>query len=152
MARGEAGENGVAAMEMTKWFDTNYHYIVPEFSKDQDFFLADETLLEQVEEASKLGHRVKAVLPGPLTFLLLGKCSDQEFDRLDLLGKLLPAYVELIEKISAKCEWIQFDEPVLALDLEESTCKLFNPVYRTLKEAAADIKIWSPLIRRSWNT
>ncbi|MFW5501236.1 MULTISPECIES: 5-methyltetrahydropteroyltriglutamate--homocysteine S-methyltransferase [unclassified Maridesulfovibrio] len=141
MARGEAGENGVAAMEMTKWFDTNYHYIVPEFSKDQDFFLADETLLGQVEEASKLGHRVKAVLPGPLTFLLLGKCSDQEFDRLDLLEKLLPAYAELIEKLSAKCEWIQFDEPVLALDLEESTRKLFNPVYRTLKEAASDTKI-----------
>ncbi|WP_320172980.1 5-methyltetrahydropteroyltriglutamate--homocysteine S-methyltransferase [Maridesulfovibrio sp.] len=136
MARGEAGENGVAAMEMTKWFDTNYHYIVPEFSRDQEFILADETILEQVEEAIQLGHRVKAVLPGPLTFLLLGKCADQDFDRLDLLEKLLPAYVELIEKLSAKCEWIQFDEPVLALDLEESTRKLFIPVYRTLKEAA----------------
>ncbi|WP_421900506.1 5-methyltetrahydropteroyltriglutamate--homocysteine S-methyltransferase [Maridesulfovibrio sp.] len=141
MARGEAGENGVAAMEMTKWFDTNYHYIVPEFSKDQEFSLADETILEQVDEAVQLGHKVKAVLPGPLTFLLLGKCADQDFDRLDLLEKLLPAYVELIEKLSAKCEWIQFDEPVLTLDLDESVLKLFSPVYRTFKEAAADSKI-----------
>ena len=141
MARGEAGENGVAAMEMTKWFDTNYHYLVPEFSKDQEFFLADESILEQVEEAAALGHIIKAVLPGPLTFLLLGKCADQEFDRLDLLEKLLPAYEELVEKLSAKCEWIQFDEPVLSLDLEESVRKLFSPVYRTFKEAAADTKI-----------
>ncbi|NDV21262.1 5-methyltetrahydropteroyltriglutamate--homocysteine S-methyltransferase [Desulfovibrio sp. JC022] len=141
MARGEAGENGVAAMEMTKWFDTNYHYLVPEFKSDQKFFLADTSLLEQVDEAALLGHRIKAVLPGPLTFLLLGKCADQEFDRLDLLENLLPAYVELIEKLSAKCEWIQFDEPILALDLDESVRKLFNPVYRTFKEAALNSKI-----------
>ncbi|TIH19333.1 5-methyltetrahydropteroyltriglutamate--homocysteine S-methyltransferase [Marinifilum sp. JC120] len=141
MARGEAGENGVAAMEMTKWFDTNYHYLVPEFKEDQEFFLADEALLEQVDEAGLLGHRIKAVLPGPLTFLQLGKCADQEFDRLDLLEKLILVYVELIEKLSAKCEWIQFDEPILALDLDESVRKLFNPVYRTFKEAASNSKI-----------
>ncbi|NDV25324.1 5-methyltetrahydropteroyltriglutamate--homocysteine S-methyltransferase [Desulfovibrio sp. JC010] len=141
MARGEAGENGVAAMEMTKWFDTNYHYIVPEFSRAQEFVLADDSLLQQVDEAVLLGHRVKAVLPGPLTFLLLGKCADQEFDRLDLLERLLPVYVELIEKLAAKCEWIQFDEPVLALDLDENVRKLFGPVYRTFKDAAAGCKI-----------
>ncbi len=141
MARGEAGENGVAAMEMTKWFDTNYHYIVPEFCRDQKFFLADESLLQQVDEAASQDHRIKAVLPGPLTFLLLGKCADQEFDRLDLLEGLLPVYVELIEKLSAKCEWIQFDEPVLALDLDENVRRLFAPVYRTFKEAAASTKV-----------
>ena len=141
MARGEAGENGVAAMEMTKWFDTNYHYLVPEFSKDQEFILADETLLQHLEEAAELGYSTKAVLPGPLTFLLLGKCANEEFDRLDLLEKLLPVYVELIEKIAAKCSWIQFDEPVLSLDLDEKVRRLFAPVYRTLKEAAADTKI-----------
>lgn len=141
MARGEAGENGVAAMEMTKWFDTNYHYIVPEFCKDQEFSFTDKSLLIQVDEAALLGHRIKAVLPGPLTFLLLGKCADQEFDRLDLLENLLPAYVELVEKLSNKCEWIQFDEPILALDLDESVRKLFSPVYRTFKEAAFDTKI-----------
>ncbi|WP_419780764.1 5-methyltetrahydropteroyltriglutamate--homocysteine S-methyltransferase [Maridesulfovibrio sp.] len=141
MARGEAGENGVAAMEMTKWFDTNYHYLVPEFSKDQEFILADESLLQQLGEAVELGHRAKAVLPGPLTFLLLGKCANEEFDRLDLLERLLPVYVELIEKLSGKCTWIQFDEPVLALDLDDKVRRLFAPVYRTLKEAAADTKV-----------
>jgi len=141
MARGESGENGVAAMEMTKWFDTNYHYIVPEFSRNQKFSLADDSLLLQVEEAVRLGHQVKAVLPGPLTFLLLGKCADKEFDSLDLLENLLPAYVELIRNLSHKCEWIQFDEPVLALDLQEDVRRLFSPVYRTFKEAAANTKI-----------
>lgn len=141
MARGEAGENGIPAMEMTKWFDTNYHYIVPEFSVNQKFCVADMSLVEQVDEAVQAGHKVKAVLPGPFTFLLLGKCADQEFDRLTLLENLIPAYVELLEKLSGKCAWIQFDEPVLALDLIADVQKLFAPVYRTFKEAVTDTKI-----------
>ncbi len=141
MARGEACENGTPAMEMTKWFDTNYHYIVPEFSEDQEFCLANESLIEQVKEATSLGYNAKAVLPGPFTFLLLGKCSGEEFDRLTLLEKLIPAYCELIERLSGTCSWIQFDEPVLALDLAEDVLKLFGPVYRTFKEAASDTKI-----------
>ncbi|OEU67684.1 MAG: 5-methyltetrahydropteroyltriglutamate--homocysteine S-methyltransferase [Desulfovibrio sp. S3730MH75] len=141
MARGESGEHGTPAMEMTKWFDTNYHYIVPEFKEDQEFFIADESILEQVKEATDKGYKVKAVLPGPLTFLLLGKCAGKEFDRLNLLEKLVPAYTELVERLSSHCEWIQFDEPVLALDIDEATRKLFAPVYRTFKEAASDSKI-----------
>lgn len=141
MARGEACENGTPAMEMTKWFDTNYHYIVPEFSEDQDFFVADRSLVEQAEEAAFEGYKVKAVLPGPLTFLLLGKCSEKEFDRLTLLEKLIPAYCELIESLSGTCSWIQFDEPVLALDLSKDVLKLLGPVYRTFKEAASGTKI-----------
>ncbi|CCO22381.1 5-methyltetrahydropteroyltriglutamate--homocysteine S-methyltransferase [Maridesulfovibrio hydrothermalis] len=141
MARGQSGENGVPAMEMTKWFDTNYHYIVPELREDQTFCVADESLLEQINEAVTVGHKVKAVLPGPLTFLLLGKCADQEFDRLTLLEKLIPAYVEFLGKISDRCAWIQFDEPILALDLDEEVRKLFGPVYRTFKESVTDVKI-----------
>ncbi|WP_027721251.1 5-methyltetrahydropteroyltriglutamate--homocysteine S-methyltransferase [Maridesulfovibrio zosterae] len=141
MARGEAGENGIPAMEMTKWFDTNYHYIVPEFKKDQSFRLADDSLIRQVEEAAFAGHKVKAVLPGPLTFLMLGKCADEQFDKLNLLQNLIPAYVELIEKLSGKCSWIQFDEPVLALDLDEEVKRLFGPVYRTFKEASSNLRI-----------
>ena len=141
MARGESGENGVAAMEMTKWFDTNYHYLVPEFKKDQKFIIANENLVEQVMEAGEAGHKVKAVLPGPLTFLLLGKCEDEPFDRLTLLEGLVSAYCELLEKLSGKCVWVQLDEPVLALDLSVDVRKLFGPVYRTLKEAAPDLRI-----------
>ncbi|WP_291326042.1 5-methyltetrahydropteroyltriglutamate--homocysteine S-methyltransferase [Desulfovibrio sp. UCD-KL4C] len=141
MARGETGENGTPAMEMTKWFDTNYHYIVPEFIEGQNFYVADESLLKQVKEAASMGYNVKAVLPGPLTFLLLGKCSGEEFDRLTLLEKLIPAYCDLIERLAGSCSWIQFDEPVLSLDLDKDVLKLFAPVYRTFKEAASDTKI-----------
>ncbi|MBI9109827.1 5-methyltetrahydropteroyltriglutamate--homocysteine S-methyltransferase [Maridesulfovibrio ferrireducens] len=141
MARGKAGENGTPAMEMTKWFDTNYHYIVPEFKEDQEFLIADESLLEQVKEATAIGYKVKVVLPGPLTFLLLGKCSGKEFDRLSLLERLIPAYSELIERLSGSCSWIQFDEPVLALDLDEEVLALFAPIYRTFREAASYTKI-----------
>lgn len=140
MARGQSGENGIPAMEMTKWFDTNYHYIVPEFKSDQKFSVADESLISQAEEAVSAGYRTKAVLPGPLTFLLLGKCADEQFDRLNLLENLIPAYVEFIEKLAGKCEWIQFDEPVLALDLDEDIRRVFSPVYKTFKEAT-DVKI-----------
>lgn len=137
MARGQSGENGIPAMEMTKWFDTNYHYIVPEFKVDQQFSVADESLISQVEEAVSAGYKVKAVLPGPFTFLLLGKCENEQFDRLTLLENLIPAYVELIEKLAEKCTWIQFDEPVLALDLEDEVRRLFGPVYKTFKDVAA---------------
>ncbi|WP_320170824.1 5-methyltetrahydropteroyltriglutamate--homocysteine S-methyltransferase [Maridesulfovibrio sp.] len=141
MARGETGENGVPAMEMTKWFDTNYHYIVPEFREGQQFRLADESILEQAAEAVAAGHKVKAVLPGPFTFLLLGKCADRPFDRLSLLENLIPAYCELLEKISTVCEWVQLDEPVLALDLDPEVRGLFGPVYRTFREAALKLKV-----------
>lgn len=141
MARGESGEDGVQAMEMTKWFDTNYHYIVPEFVENQKFFLADESILEQIDEAVAEGCKAKAVLPGPLTFLLQGKCAGEQFDRLSLLENLISAYVELLEKISGRCSWVQLDEPVLALDLDEDVRRLFAPVYRTLKEAVPELKI-----------
>jgi 5-methyltetrahydropteroyltriglutamate--homocysteine methyltransferase len=83
-------------MEMTKWFDTNYHYIVPEFEKDQNFEFFSKKIIDEYKEALALGIKTKPVLIGPVTFLLLGKEKAAGFDRIDLLDKLLPVYFEII--------------------------------------------------------
>ncbi|VFS54705.1 5-methyltetrahydropteroyltriglutamate--homocysteine methyltransferase [Leminorella grimontii] len=99
IARGRAptGEP-VAAAEMTKWFNTNYHYIVPEFIEGQRFQLSWNQLFEEVDEAIALGHRVKPVLLGPLTYLWLGKVKGNNFDRLSLLESLIPVYQQILKK------------------------------------------------------
>ena len=105
LARGRApsGEP-VAASAMTKWFDTNYHYLVPEFSTDQEFTLDSEWLLGEVKEAQRLGHNVKPVVIGPLTYLWLGRGVDCA---IDLLPKLLPRYVELLKQLAdAAAQWV----------------------------------------------
>ncbi|WP_105200455.1 5-methyltetrahydropteroyltriglutamate--homocysteine S-methyltransferase [Pseudoalteromonas sp. T1lg10] len=108
-----------AASEMTKWFNTNYHYIVPELSAEQQFALSFNELFEQVEEAQNLGHKVKPVLVGPVTYLYLAKCAGEEFDKLTLLERLLPVYQQVLAKLAAQgVEWVQIDEPILALELD----------------------------------
>ena len=102
MARGRQGGGvDVTAMEMTKWFDTNYHYIVPELRRDMDFRLSSRKPFEQYEEAKALGIETKPVLIGPLTLLLQGKCADGEFDRLELLDGLLPRSTRKFSRSSA---------------------------------------------------
>jgi 5-methyltetrahydropteroyltriglutamate--homocysteine methyltransferase len=126
MARGDAQYN-IHPMEMTKWFDTNYHYIVPEFSPSIQLQLNPEPLLAQLQEAKNHALRAKAVLTGPFTLLKLGKCSDNEFSRWKLVPQLATLYASLIHQIAPHCEWIQIDEPALALDLppeEQTTCAL----------------------------
>ena len=121
MARGEqqAGKD-VIAMEMTKWFDTNYHYIVPEFTKEQAFSLFDTKPVDEYKEARALGIQTKPVLIGPVSFLLLGKEKEEGFSRLDLLDCLLPVYTALLSALEqAGAEWVQLDEPYLALDLDD---------------------------------
>src|SRR6266850_1853452 len=106
------------ALEMTKWFDTNYHYLVPEFSAQTQFSLSSKRLFKEVDEALRLGHRVKPVLLGPLSFLGLGKEKVEGFDRLSLLPALLHAYVDILERLGAAgIQWVQIDEPILGLDL-----------------------------------
>ena len=121
MARGAAPSGKAThACEMTKWFDTNYHYLVPEFQPDQNFRLASNRLFDEVAEAQALGYRVKPVLVGPLTYLWLGKGKGGDFDRLDLLDRLLPVYREIFSRLGAMgVEWVQIDEPALVLDLPE---------------------------------
>ena len=102
MARGRAPCGcDAAAQEMTKWFDTNYHYLVPELTRDQEISLRSSRLFDQVEEARAQGHQVKAVLLGPLTWLWLGKCHGEAFDRLELLPRLLAVYGQIFDRLAA---------------------------------------------------
>jgi len=133
---GQADGGGTPALEMTKWFDTNYHYLVPEFGPETQFRLASHRLLDEAAEALALGHPVKPVLLGPLSFLWLGKSKVDGFDRLGLLGRLLPAYLELLEKLGAAgVQWVQIDEPILGLDLPDTWRAAFTRAYEALKPA-----------------
>ena len=137
------------ALDMTKWFDTNYHYLVPEFSGATTFTLDARRLLAEVAEARALGHAVKVALIGPLTFLWLGKAKDGACDRLDLLGKLLPAYCALLSQLkNAGADWVQLDEPILGLDLPASWRNAFEPCYWQLSQSGAQLMLatyFSPL-------
>jgi len=138
MARGVSHQccGGGQAQEMTKWFDTNYHYLVPEFSLDQQFHLSWTQLFEEVEEAQALGHAIKPVLIGPLTYLWLGKVKGEAFDKLDLLERLLPLYGEVLERLAAQgVEWVQIDEPILVLDLPQDWKNAFERAYNVLQRA-----------------
>lgn len=119
VARGRAPTGQPApASDMTKWFDTNYHYIVPEFTADQSFSLAWPQIIEETCEAIALGLKVKPVIIGPLSYLWLGKETGADFNRLDLLPALLPVYHQLLQALAdAGAEWVQIDEPILCLDL-----------------------------------
>ncbi len=143
MARGSQKEGqDVVAMEMTKWFDTNYHYIVPEFTKDQEFKLFSEKIIDEFKEATILGIRTKPVLIGPVTYLLLGKEKEQGFHRIDLIDKLLPVYFEILQKLEAEnVEWIQFDEPFLALNLTDKERNAFTYVYTEINKRFPKIKL-----------
>ncbi|MEI4524010.1 5-methyltetrahydropteroyltriglutamate--homocysteine S-methyltransferase [Pseudomonas sp. CCNWLW23] len=122
------------AQEMTKWFDTNYHYLVPEFSVDQQFQLGWEQLFEETEEARALGHNVKPVILGPLTYLWLGKTKGADFDKLDLLDRLLPLYGQIFARLAALgVEWVQIDEPILVLDLPQDWKNAFERAYNQIQ-------------------
>ncbi|MGO1500897.1 MAG: 5-methyltetrahydropteroyltriglutamate--homocysteine S-methyltransferase [Marinobacter sp.] len=125
----------VHAGEMTKWFDTNYHYIVPEFNADTSFSLNADRILEQLAEARAQGITAKPVIIGPVTYLWLGKAKDDS-DRLALLEKLLPVYSELLEKLAAAgAEWVQIDEPALVTELDADWKHAFILAYHELKTA-----------------
>ena len=126
---------GVAAGEMTKWFDTNYHYIVPEFGAGTEFKLDASRLLEQLGEARAQKVRAKPVILGPVTYLWLGKAKDDS-DKLALLSRLLPVYVELLDTLAAEgVEWVQVDEPALVMDLPPAWEHAFRDAYHQLKAA-----------------
>ncbi|MYN38130.1 5-methyltetrahydropteroyltriglutamate--homocysteine S-methyltransferase [Duganella sp. FT109W] len=138
-----------AALEMTKWFDTNYHYLVPEFTPDTAFALACERLFDEVAEAQALGHAVKAALIGPLTFLWLGKTKADGFDRLSLLDKLLPVYGQILDRLKAQgVQWVQIDEPILGLDLPAPWRSAFENSYWQLNQVGVPLLLatyFSPL-------
>jgi 5-methyltetrahydropteroyltriglutamate--homocysteine methyltransferase len=142
MARGYQKEGlDITAMEMTKWFDTNYHYIVPEFTKDQQFKLFSTKLLDEYNESKRLGIQTKPVLIGPVSYLLLGKEKEAGFDRIDLIKNLLPVYIDILKKLEEQhVEWIQFDEPFLSLDLTEKDKAAFKYVYAEIKKQFPKLK------------
>ncbi|MCH2037136.1 MAG: 5-methyltetrahydropteroyltriglutamate--homocysteine S-methyltransferase, partial [Rickettsiales bacterium] len=141
MARGAQSDGlDVKAMEMTKWFDTNYHYIVPEFTKNQEFALASTKIFDEYEEARRLGIETKPVLTGPITFLKLGKMKDDAADALSLAHKLIPIYEEIFGKLSQLgASWIQIDEPYLSMDLDDEAKDAYKMVYEELGSAAKDL-------------
>lgn len=131
--RAPTGEPAAAA-EMTKWFNTNYHYMVPEFQQGQQFKLGWTQLLDEVDEALALGHRIKPVLLGPVTYLWLGKVKGEPFDRLSLLKDILPVYQQVLAELAKRgVEWVQIDEPALVLELPQAWLGAFKPAYDALQ-------------------
>jgi len=156
MARGSRGEaresceqgcshQPAFACEMTKWFDTNYHYIVPEFRADTQFRLVGDKVFREFEEARALGYRAKPVLPGPVTYLSLGKVQDDrhpDFDRFTLLDGLLGVYEQILQRLAALgAEWVQIDEPVFGLDLSDSQRDAVLSAWQRLSKAAPGLNI-----------
>ncbi len=144
MARGYQ-KNGldITAMEMTKWLDTNYHYIVPEFTASQEFKIFNENIFNEYNNAkSLLGQKAKPVLVGPVSYLLLGKEKEQGFDRIDLIKKLIPVYVDIINRLKQLgAEWVQLDEPYLSLDLSRKEKEAFEFAYRSIANRVSGVKI-----------
>ena len=133
MARGSLTTETGQAMSMLKWFDTNYHYMVPEFFPDTAFSVNSERLFDEVKEAKTLGHSVKAVLLGPVSFLYLGREKVDGFNRLSLLPKLLPVYRRILSRLHEEgVEWVQIDEPVLGLDIDDEWLSAFDGTYAEL--------------------
>ncbi len=143
MARGYQKDGlDIVAMEMTKWFDTNYHYIVPEFYKNQQFKLFSTKIIDEFYEAKQLGITTKPVLIGPVSYLLLGKEKESGFDKLSLLSNLLPVYLEILKRLEALgATYIQFDEPFLCLDLGAKEQQAFVHAYNEIKKAFPRLKM-----------
>ncbi|WFM71755.1 5-methyltetrahydropteroyltriglutamate--homocysteine S-methyltransferase [Halomonas sp. CKK8] len=149
MARGRApGGEPAAACEMTKYFDTNYHYLVPELHPGQRFRLSSTRLFDQVEEARAAGHPVKVALTGPLTWLWLGKGRGEagdDFDRLSLLDGVLDVYAEVLERLAGQgVEWVQLDEPALVQDLPLAWRQAYERAYHRLQATPVRLLLASP--------
>jgi len=136
------GGTGVPAQEMTKWFDTNYHFMVPELDQAQMFSLASTKPIDEFEEAKALGIITRPVLLGPVTFLTLAKPKTPGFETLSLLPALISVYVEVLQKLyAAGAEWVQLDEPCLALDIDERVSFALQSAYGRFAEAVPQLRI-----------
>ncbi|MFI4874672.1 MAG: 5-methyltetrahydropteroyltriglutamate--homocysteine S-methyltransferase, partial [Blastopirellula sp. JB062] len=146
MARGQAPgvtlPHEVPALEMTKWFDTNYHYLAPEFEITQTFEADPTKLVAELNEAKALGIDTRPVLIGPVTFLSLGKLRAEAGDRFDLISTLLPAYLDLLRSlVAAGVEWVQIDEPILATDLCERQRQALVETYRRIAAELPQLRV-----------
>jgi 5-methyltetrahydropteroyltriglutamate--homocysteine methyltransferase len=142
-AHGHAHDGeGAPAAEMTKWFDTNYHYLVPEFTAGQAFHLASTKAVREYREAKAQGIETRPVLLGPVSYLLLGKTRGADFEPLSLLPRLLPVYTETLRLLAeAGATWVQIDEPCLVLDLSDTDRAAFTDAYATLTNRSASPKV-----------
>lgn len=144
MARGYQQQGlDITAMEMTKWFDTNYHYIVPEFKKNQEFRLLSNKVFNSFDAAKHtLGAIPKPVLLGPVSFLLLGKEKESGFHRIELLDNLLPVYIQALRQLQERgAQWVQLDEPFLAMDLSDAEKAAYQRAYAEIRKHCKDLKL-----------
>lgn len=146
MARGLSGTQGNAqACEMTKWFDTNYHYIVPELDEKTPLQLVGGKPLAEFREALALGIRTKPLLIGPVTYLYLSKNSAQassDFHRLNLLDRLLELYGEILRQLAkAGADWVTLEEPILSLELDERWTSALEQAYGSLQQKQHGLRI-----------
>ena len=143
MARGYQKDGlDITAMEMTKWFDTNYHYIVPEFTANQQFRIFSEKVFDEFNLAKQItGIVPKPVLIGPVSYLLLGKEKEAGFNKIDLIKKIVPVYIEILKRLKTQgAEWVQLDEPFLALDLSQKEKEAFTYAYKEIKKQCPELK------------
>ncbi len=144
MARGYQKDGlDITAMEMTKWLDTNYHYIVPEFTAHQEFRIFQGNVFSEYDNAKKLlGQKAKPVLLGPVSYLLLGKEKEQGFERINLIKKLVPVYIEILNRLKQQgAQWVQLDEPCLALDLSKNEKEAFDYAYQSIVQHVSGVKL-----------
>lgn len=141
-SHGHGKSGDVPALEMTKWFDTNYHYMVPEVTPGQSFQLTSTKAIDEYREAKALGYRTRPVILGPVTWLLLAKSKQDGFDPLTLLPNLLPVYAELLRRLrDAGADWVQIDEPALVLDRDDRARGAFATAYIMLAHTVPDVKL-----------
>lgn len=145
MARGrQQGDVDVVAMEMSKWFDTNYHYIVPEFEDGMEPKLTSTKVFDQYQEAKDQGIETRPVLVGPLTFVQIGKAQFDNFDPAEFTAKLVPVYKEILEKLAAQgAQWVQIDEPSFVTDVCDGFKNAAQGIYKELSSAGVKIIVTS---------
>jgi len=143
MARGKQADGiDVPAMEMTKWFDTNYHYIVPEFISGQEFSISSDKIFSEYSEAKEIGIETRPVIVGPITLLAVGKEKQENFNRFSLCDNLVKCYLEIISKLSdLGVKDLQIDEPILVTDLNDEVRNLFTLAYDKISSACNDAGI-----------
>ncbi|PZA06003.1 MULTISPECIES: 5-methyltetrahydropteroyltriglutamate--homocysteine S-methyltransferase [unclassified Meiothermus] len=144
MARGSATLNagGVPALEMTKWFDTNYHFMVPELEANQNFQLAATKPIDEYLEAKALGYQTRPVLVGPVTYLKLAKSTPKALNPLTLIDRLVPVYIEVLRRLYEHgAQWVQMDEPALSLDLDETALGAFRTAYTAIARAVPNLRV-----------
>ncbi|MAU83630.1 MAG: 5-methyltetrahydropteroyltriglutamate--homocysteine S-methyltransferase [Gordonia sp.] len=127
------GTSDIVPLEMTKWFDTNYHYLVPEIAADTTFSLRPDRVLAEIAQAHAAGVNARPVIIGPITFLALAKAVDGAAAPLSRIDDLVPLYIELLDHLAdAGVEWVQFDEPALVADLADGLAEMAGSVYSRL--------------------